>query len=88
MEVTIDALGRILIPKKLRDILGLNPRSTLNVTIEEGGIRLEPKVRKAELVETESGALVIRGLSPVTHEQMEELKLAAYEHRFRSDCGK
>lgn len=85
MEVTIDSLGRILIPKKIREKLGLDPQTRLELKVDEGGIRLDPKGSDVELVETDSGALIIRGGPPVTHEQLEEVRLAEYERRFRTE---
>ncbi len=45
MEVTMDKLGRIEIPKKIRELLGLRPGQTLEMTAnrEAGRIDLTPK---------------------------------------------
>ncbi len=37
MTVTIDKFGRVLIPKPLRDRLGLEPGTTLSLGVREGG---------------------------------------------------
>lgn len=42
MQVTVDRVGRIVIPKPLRDALGIGPETQLEVTTDGGGIRLEP----------------------------------------------
>lgn len=68
MEATIDSGGRILLPKALRDSLGLTPGSTVDVSAYGGGISIIPGGRTAEIVETEDGRLVGRGSSPVTDE--------------------
>ena len=37
MNVTIDKFGRVLIPKALRDQLGLQPGAELSLDVHEGG---------------------------------------------------
>jgi AbrB family looped-hinge helix DNA binding protein len=45
MEVlTLDTLGRILIPQKVREQLGLNAETQLNLSIQDGKIVLEPTI--------------------------------------------
>jgi AbrB family looped-hinge helix DNA binding protein len=60
MRVTIDAVGRIVIPKALRDALGLMPGSTVDISRYGAGLQLLPAGRTARLVD-ESGALVATG---------------------------
>ena len=57
METTIDALGRIVVPKPLRDALGLTPGTTVDITRYGAGLHLVPAGRTARLID-ESGALV------------------------------
>jgi AbrB family looped-hinge helix DNA binding protein len=60
IEVSLDDLGRILIPAELRGRLGLSPGMTLIVEKgEKDGVRLRPGSESPELVEKE-GVLVIR----------------------------
>ncbi|HXW82832.1 MAG TPA: AbrB/MazE/SpoVT family DNA-binding domain-containing protein [Candidatus Binataceae bacterium] len=40
MRLKIDKLGRILVPKPLRDRLGLNPGAQLEVVEQTGGVLL------------------------------------------------
>jgi AbrB family looped-hinge helix DNA binding protein len=60
METTIDAAGRIVVPKPLRDALGLLPGTKLDVSAYGSGIQLVPAGRTARLVE-EDGVLVATG---------------------------
>jgi AbrB family looped-hinge helix DNA binding protein len=60
MKTSIDAVGRIVIPKPLRDALGLGPGSTVDISRYGAGLQLLPAGRTARLVE-ESGVLVARG---------------------------
>ena len=60
IEVSLDDLGRILIPAELRGRLGLSPGMTL--IVEEGekdGVRLRAQSESLELVDKE-GVLVVR----------------------------
>ncbi len=60
METTIDAVGRIVVPKPLRDALGLTPGSTVDISRYGAGLQLTPRGRTARLVE-EAGVLVASG---------------------------
>ena len=60
METTIDAVGRIVVPKPLRDALGLTPGSTVDISRYGAGLQLLPTGRTARLVE-EAGVLVATG---------------------------
>jgi AbrB family looped-hinge helix DNA binding protein len=60
MEVTIDSVGRIVVPKPLRDALGLTAGSTVDISRYGAGLQLVPIGRTARLVD-ESGVLVATG---------------------------
>ena len=60
MQSTLDSVGRIVVPKALRDALGLRPGSTVDISRYGGGLQLTPAGRTARLVD-ESGALVATG---------------------------
>lgn len=60
MKSTVDAVGRIVVPKALRDALGLTPGSTVDISRYGSGLQLVPTGRVARLVE-ESGVLVATG---------------------------
>jgi AbrB family looped-hinge helix DNA binding protein len=60
VRTTIDAVGRVVIPKPLRDALGLTPGSTVDVSRYGSGLQLVPAGRTARLVE-DAGALVATG---------------------------
>lgn len=57
-DTTIDRAGRLVIPKPLREQLGLRPGTRLHVTTEEGTLRLSPDRPAPALIERD-GFLVI-----------------------------
>lgn len=60
MEATIDRAGRVLLPKPLRDALGLRPGTKVDVSRYGAGLQLVPTGRTARLVE-EDGVPVATG---------------------------
>jgi AbrB family looped-hinge helix DNA binding protein len=60
MKSTVDAAGRIVVPKPLREALGLQAGSVVDISRYGPGLQLVPTGRTARLVD-EDGALVITG---------------------------
>ncbi len=60
MQTTIDSGGRIVVPKALRDALGLVPGSTVDISRYGAGLQVVPGGRHGHLV-TEDGELVLAG---------------------------
>jgi AbrB family looped-hinge helix DNA binding protein len=60
MKTSIDSVGRIVVPKPLRDALGLTAGSTVDISRYGAGLQLLPTGRTARLVD-EDGALVATG---------------------------
>jgi len=69
MRTTIDAVGRIVVPKPLRDALGLTPGTSVDISRYGPGLQLTPTARTARLVE-EDGVLVATGDSELDDEQL------------------
>ena len=69
MKATIDNLGRIVVPKALRDALGLTPGTTVDLSRYGAGLQLVPAGRTARL-RTVDGALVADSSTAVTDEDV------------------
>jgi AbrB family looped-hinge helix DNA binding protein len=63
MEVSIDKAGRVVVPKPVRDRLGLRQDSKLRLVETSEGFTLTPVDRPTGLVRDEDGWLVFSGES-------------------------
>ncbi len=70
MEATIDAGGRVLLPKALRDALGLTPGSRVDISVYGDGVQITPGGRTARLTREPGGRLVATSETVVTDEAM------------------
>ena len=68
MQLTIDAAGRVVIPKSIRERLGLTGGRTIEVRGREGVIEIEPAATVMHLVERNGRLVAIpdRELPPLT----------------------
>jgi AbrB family looped-hinge helix DNA binding protein len=64
METIIDQAGRVVLPKPIRDALGLLPGTRVDITPYGAGAQILPAGRTARLVE-EDGVLVAVSETPV-----------------------
>jgi AbrB family looped-hinge helix DNA binding protein len=64
VETTVDSVGRIVVPKALRDALGLRPGSTVDISRYGSGLQIVPSGRTARLVD-EAGVLVATGQTTI-----------------------
>lgn len=60
METRLDRFGRVIIPKKVRDKLGLEPGMVLEVQQQGGDVLLKPLQEEPRLLEKD-GVLVFGG---------------------------
>ena len=76
MKTTIDAAGRLVIPKDIRQQAGLRPGMPLDVRLREGRIEIEPAPLKVKL--EKRGRLLVavprEPVRPLTHEAVEETR--------------
>lgn len=69
MKAKVDSVGRIVVPKPLRDAVGLTPGSTVDVSRYGSGLQVSPAARVARLVE-EDGVLVATGDTRIDDEDV------------------
>lgn len=60
MRTTIDAAGRVVVPKELRERVGLGPGDEIEITAHGGGLHLEPATYGGR-IEEQDGHWVIVG---------------------------
>ena len=70
MEAVIDSGGRVVLPKQLRDALGLTPGTRVDISAYGGGLRIVPGGRTARLERDEDGRLVASPDTVVTDEMV------------------
>jgi AbrB family looped-hinge helix DNA binding protein len=70
MRTSIDAAGRIVVPKAIRDRLGLVPGEPLEVREREGRLEIEPAPSPMRLERRRFGAVAVPDaeLPPLTDE--------------------
>jgi AbrB family looped-hinge helix DNA binding protein len=68
MNASIDRLGRVVVPKPIRDKLGLQGGETLEIEERDGVIELRPAPTEMRLVDTPQGpvAAPLEELPPLT----------------------
>jgi AbrB family looped-hinge helix DNA binding protein len=70
MRTTIDAAGRVVIPKAIRTRLGLSGGGEIEIRERDGAIEIEPAATPVTLVDEGHGKVAIpeRELPPLTDE--------------------
>ncbi len=66
MRATIDAMGRIVVPKPLRDALGLEPGTVVDISRYGEGLQLVPGGRTARLTTADDGLPVAESDTIIT----------------------
>lgn len=69
VEVTVDQVGRILVPKALREQAGLVPGSVVDISLYGDGLHVSPGGRTARL-ERRDGKLVAVAETVVTDDDV------------------
>lgn len=61
MDAVVDTMGRIVVPKALRERLGLTPGTRVDISAYGTGIQIVPAGRTARLIRDAEGRLVATG---------------------------
>ncbi|MGU3499464.1 AbrB/MazE/SpoVT family DNA-binding domain-containing protein [Mycobacterium sp. C31M] len=69
----MDSRGRIVVPKPLRDALGLVPGATVDVSVYGSGLRIVPGGRTARIEQGSHGRLVAKAETVITDNVMFDL---------------
>ena len=69
MEATVDSVGRVVVPKALREALGIVPGTTVDISLYGTGLALLPGGRTARLVEVD-GSLVADSQTVITDDEV------------------
>lgn len=59
MRTTIDAAGRIVVPKALRDLLGLTAGQPLDIVSRDGRLEIVPEPTPMRLVDEGDGVVAV-----------------------------
>ena len=74
MKSAIDAVGRIVVPKVLRERLGLVGGRTIEIRERDGRLEIEPAPTPMKLVKRRGGRVAVPGrrLPPLTDEMVRD----------------
>lgn len=81
MRVTIDRAGRIVVPKAMRDELGLEPDTPLDIELVDGHLEISPPASSARLVEGPHGLVIETPGATITDAQIRATLEAVRERR-------
>ena len=74
-RVTIDRAGRVVVPKALRDQLGITPGQPLEARVTDGHLEIAPQPLQVQLVE-QDGLLIItttETIPPLTSQSVRDV---------------
>jgi AbrB family looped-hinge helix DNA binding protein len=81
MHVSIDSAGRVVVPKRLREELGLTPGTPLEIDVVDGHLELSAPHKPARLEEGPNGPSIAATGTPITNEDIRSTLEAVRRHR-------
>jgi AbrB family looped-hinge helix DNA binding protein len=83
MVVRIDKAGRIVLPKKVREELAINPGGLLNVSMHDGQVTLRPNRATAGFLRRGRVLVFSTGAAELLHsEAVEAVRQQSYSNSF------
>ena len=86
LQIPIDRFGRVVLPKKLRERLHLNPGTELEVEETAEAILLKPVPRQAKII-NKGGWLVAQTGTPLSEDSILETIRQVREERDKKNAG-
>lgn len=89
MKTTIDAAGRIVIPKDIRHQIGLEKGTEIEIRVRNGVIEIEPLYGGVKLVWQGRWLVAVSEVvgEPLTSEMVEQIRQDIYRERGESWIG-
>jgi AbrB family looped-hinge helix DNA binding protein len=81
MHVAIDSAGRVVVPKPLRDQLGISPATPLEIEVVDGHLELSLSGEPAAVVEGSHGPSFAPTGTPLSDAQLRGVLEAVRERR-------
>ncbi|MGO9487786.1 MAG: AbrB/MazE/SpoVT family DNA-binding domain-containing protein [Solirubrobacteraceae bacterium] len=81
MQVTIDRAGRIVVPKPLRDALGLDPETPLEMELVDDHIEISNRGETARIIEGPNGPVIAATGKTLTRGDIRAILEATRERR-------
>jgi len=81
MQVSIDKAGRVVVPKPMRDELGISPDTSLEIEVVDGHLELSAPQQHPNIVEGPNGPLVAATGTSISDEDVRRVLEATRERR-------
>jgi AbrB family looped-hinge helix DNA binding protein len=81
MHVSIDGAGRVVVPKPLRDQLGISPDTPLEIEVVDGHLELSVPNEPPAVIEGSHGPCFAPTGTPITDAELRGVLEAARERR-------
>jgi AbrB family looped-hinge helix DNA binding protein len=81
MHVAIDGAGRVVVPKPLREQLGISPETPLEIEVVDGHLELYVTAESAAVIEGSHGPAFAPTGAPVTDADLRGVLEAVRERR-------
>lgn len=76
MRTTIDTAGRVVIPKALRDAIGLGDGGDIDIELVDGGLLVAPPTVRKHIEERDGRAIIVaeENVPPLSEEVVRDVR--------------